>query len=133
MGCGPTGKNAALICQATQTIGIEKSRQVILVITVAPWRMKNSDADFVVRVRLPHGVNIPAGVQIKIDDAPSRSLVIQTSTKEGLFARTGLSEGLLSSMKRGAVMHVSFQSLAGKKLQIPTTLKGFSAVFSKLK
>ena len=60
-------------------------------------------------------------------------LVLQTSDATGLYARIGLSGELLSSMKQGSTLKVSFAAMNGNNFQIPLTLNGFTAVFAKLK
>lgn len=132
LACKPIGTDKNLLCQATQTISFQKNRQTLLALVVTPWKQKNATSPFVLRVQLPHGVNIPAGVRIQIDDKPVQSLIVVTSSAAGLFARIGLSRKLASSMERGALLKIGFSSLNGNKLQIPATLKGFSSVFAKL-
>ncbi len=133
MGCKPTGEDGALACQASNTIVTEKGGQTLLAMFVAPWQQKFATADNVLRVQLPHGLDLTTAVQIQIDDGKPHSLVLQTSDATGLYARIGLTEKLILLMKKGNIVKVSFAAMNGKKLQVPLALKGFAAVFDKLR
>ncbi len=133
MGCKPTGEDGALACQASNTIVTEKGGQTLLAMSVAPWQQTFATSDNVLRVQLPHGLDLTTAVQIQIDDGKPHSLILQTSDATGLYARAGLTEKLLTLMKKGNIVKVSFAAMNGKKFQIPLALKGFTAVFDKLR
>lgn len=132
LSCTPDSGTQELLCEASQTIAFEESRQTLLIAFVTPWKQDDAAELFVMRFQLPHGLDIPAGLQIQIDDNPAQSPVIQTSTQVGVYARIGLSEPLLESLKKGATMNVSFSAMNGNKLTVPVSLDGFSAIFAKL-
>ncbi|MCP4932675.1 MAG: hypothetical protein GY927_00385 [bacterium] len=131
-GCKSVGADNKLYCQATQTISIQKTKQALIVLIVTPWKQKTATDPYLLRIRVPHGTNIPAGVRIQIDNKPFQRLAVITSTAAGLFARIGLSKKLLSSMEKGAILKVGFNSLNGKKILVPSTLKGFGSIIKKL-
>jgi invasion protein IalB len=131
--CKPQGEAGGLICQASQTITMVKSGKVLLSVHVSPWTQKFATAKHVLRLKLPHGVDMPAGAQIHIDDKAVHTPVFQTSDISGLYARIGLSDKLLTLMQQGKVLNVIFSAMNGKKIQVPLTLKGFTAVFAKIK
>lgn len=131
--CRPAGETQELLCEASQTISLADSRQTLLGVFVTPWKDKDKKDGFILRYQLPHGVNLPLGVQTKIDNKAGPSPEIQTSNQVGLFAKTNVTAPLLANLKKGTTMTVSFSSMNGNKLAIPVTLKGFSAVFEKLK
>ena len=133
VGCRPVGQKQELLCEASQTITMAKTRQTLMAVYVTPWKQDGKPDSFILRFQLPHGLNLPAGVQIKIDDKPAPSPEIQTSNQIGVFAKTDLTKPLLASLKKGSTMNVAFSAMNGNKLAIPVTLKGFSAVFAKLK
>jgi invasion protein IalB len=134
VGCSPApGAGKDLLCEASQTIAVRKTQQTLLIAYVTPWKQAEKPDAFVLRFQLPHGLDIPAGVQIKIDDRPMESPVIRTSSRVGVFARSALTGTLLVALKKGARMTVTFTALNGRKLSVPVTLDGFSAAFAKLK
>lgn len=130
LGCKPDSSTKELLCEASQTIAVEQTRQTLLIAFVTPWT--DEDGSYVLRFQLPHGLDIPAGVELQIDDVPVQSPVIQTSNQIGVFARTALADPLLAAMKKGATMQVAFSALNGTKLTVPVSLEGFSAIFDKL-
>lgn len=127
--CRPAGETQELLCEASQTISLAESRQTLLGVYVTPWKNKDKDDSFILRFQLPHSVNLPLGVQTKIDNKAGPSPEMQTSNQVGLFAKTDVTGPLLVALKKGTTMTVSFSSMNGNKLAIPVTLKGFSAVF----
>lgn len=131
--CRPAGETQELLCEASQTISLAESRQTLLGVFVTPWQQKDKKEAFILRFQLPHGVNLPKGVHTKIDNKAGPAPEVQTSNQVGLFAKTDVTPTLLASLKKGSTMTVSFSSMNGNQLAIPVTLKGFSAVFEKLK
>jgi invasion protein IalB len=131
LGCRPTGEAQTLLCEASQTITVEQTRQTVLGAFVTPTAAEGA-APFALRFQLPHGLDIPAGVKMLIDDKPAEAPVIQTSGQAGLFARSPLTDTLLAALKKGAMMTVEVTALNGSKLTVPVPLDGFSAVFGKL-
>ena len=132
LGCAPGGGAGELFCEASQTIAVAETQQILLVVFVTPWTQADASDPFVLRFQLPHGLNLPEGVQILIDDTPAQSPVIQTSTQAGVYARIGLGDQLLESLRKGTSMNVSFTAMNGNLLTVPVTLDGFSAIFAKL-
>ena len=66
--CKPQGEAGELICQASQTITMARNGKVLLSVHVSPWTQKFATAKHVLRLKLPHGIDMPAGTQIHIDD-----------------------------------------------------------------
>lgn len=133
LGCTPLSSTKELRCEASQTIAVAKSRQTLLVVFVTPWQQAKAANHFVLRLQLPHGLDLPKGIKIQIDDKPVQSPVIRTSTQAGVYARIGLSAPLLASLKKGTTMKVSFTAMNGNKLTVPVSLDGFSTIFARLK
>lgn len=132
LGCRSERRSKQLLCEASQTIAVAKTRETLLSVFVTPVQNEEETQSFVLRFQLPHGLNLPAGVHFQIDEQAAQSPVIQTSNQAGLFARSELTEALLTALKKGATMTVSFSALNGNTLSVPVTLSGFSAVFAKL-
>ena len=125
--CRPAGETQELLFEASQTISLAESRQTLLGVYVTPWKNKDKDDSFILRFQLP------LGVQTTIDNKAGPSPEMQTSNQVGLFGKTDVTGALLVALKKGTTMTVSFSSMNRNRLAIPVTLKGFSAVFEKLK
>jgi len=130
LGCRPAGEAKELLCEGAQTITVEQTRQTVLGVFVTP--APGAPTAFALRFQLPHGLDIPAGVKMQIDDKAADAPVIQTSGQAGLFARAPLTDALLATLKKGALLTVEVTALNGSKLTVPVPLEGFSAVFAKL-
>lgn len=81
---------------------------------------------------LPHGLFLPAGVQLAIDQGQPSKLVIQTSDANGAYAGTTVSEELLLSMKKGQTLKVTVQTAQNKDVTVPVTLSGFSKAYQEM-
>jgi len=132
LNCRPVGTAQDLLCEASQTVSVQGSGQTLLVALVSPWQQDGAATPYLLRFQLPHGLDIPAGVAMKIDDAAMPSPVIQTSSQAGIFARAPLDDALLAAMKKGKLMTVGLTALNGSALTVPVSLNGFTAVFGKL-
>jgi len=132
VGCQPAGGAGELLCEASQVVALQESRQALLTVFVTPWAETGDRDAFLLRFQLPHGLDLPAGVQLAVDGKSVPSPVIQTSSQIGVFARATLTETLLATLKKGTTLTVEFSAMNGNKLSVPVTLNGFSAVFAKL-
>ncbi len=101
-----------------------------LLVTSVQRDLKNKD--YMLVLRLPHGLNLPAGVQLQIDKKKPRRLAVLSSDKGGAFTRVNLSAKVLGTLKNGNVLKVSFVTLDGQRFDIPVSLSGFTATLSKL-
>ena len=132
LNCRPAGEAQELRCEASQTVTVQSSGQTLLVAQVMPWTQDGAAAPWLLRFQLPHGLEIPAGVAMAIDDAAMPAPVIQTSSQAGVYARAPLDDALLAAMRKGKLMTVGLTALNGSALTVPVSLNGFTAVFGKL-
>lgn len=131
--CSPVGEDQKLICEASRTIALQQTGESLLTVFVSPWQQDGATEPFLMRLQLPHGLDLPKGVQIKVDEGSAGTATFQTTTPTNVFARLGLSDGLIGSLKKGKIMSVSFSGINGNQISIPVPLNGFTAVFAKLK
>jgi invasion protein IalB len=132
LNCQPGSGGKDVVCQASQSVVVKGGKQAVLIAFVTPWRQEGASAPFLLRFRLPHGLDIPAGAALKVDDKPIGSARVQTSSPEGVFARAPLDDAMLAAMKAGKLMTVEVTALNGAKLTLPVSLNGFTAIFDKL-
>ena len=100
LGCKPNSRTQKLFCEASQTIAVERTRKTLLAVFVTPWQRADASNSFALRFQLPHGLDLQAGVHILIDDKAGPTPEIQTSSRNGLFARTELTDPFLASLKK---------------------------------
>ena len=75
---------------------------------------------------LPHGLFLPAGVQVQIDGGSQQKLVIQTADQNGSYAGLPVTPALLDTLRKGSELKVTFLSAQQKGITVPVTLSGFS-------
>ncbi|WP_417772016.1 invasion associated locus B family protein [Stappia sp.] len=117
-------------CRALQNIVMKDSGQRLLTIVVEP---REGAPNHALVLALPHGVFLPAGAVIKVDENKEVPLVIQTSDANGAYAGMAISDELLAQMKKGERLVIGFKTAQQKDLAIPVTLIGFTAAYGQLK
>ena len=108
---------------------MKDSGQRLLTVVVEP---REGAPNHAIVVALPHGVFLPAGAVIKIDDGAEQKMVIQTSDANGAYAGMAISDEMLAAMKKGQRLVIGFKTAQQQDLAIPVTLIGFTAAYNKL-
>ncbi|NDV88265.1 invasion associated locus B family protein [Aurantimonas aggregata] len=121
------GEGEARRCTVLQNLVADQGQgqQRLLTVMIQP----GADAQPALLLALPHGLFLPAGVQLQIDEGEAQKLVIQTADQNGSYAGTALDTGLIDRLKRGSALAVTFQSAQQQPVTVPVTLAGFSAAF----
>ncbi len=119
-------------CRIMQNLTVNKGDQQQRLLTVIV-REQAKAKNHALLLALPHGLFLPAGVEIKVDQDKPAKLIVQTSDAQGAYAGIEISDELLAALKKGNQMSVSFLSAARKRISVPVTLKGFTAAYGKLK
>jgi len=132
LGCKPFGADNKLLCEVSRSVALKKTGKVLLSLFVTPWKQAKATAPYILRLQLPHGLNLPAGVQIQIDDGKQHDVTYQTTNQNGVFARIGLSGKILPLLQKGKNLNVRFSAINDSTITIPVPLSGFSAVFAKI-
>ena len=79
------------------------------------------------------GANLPAGAKFQVDDGKTSELQIQTCEARGCYANLQISPDVLTALKSGKQLKVSFQNLAKETISIPMPLADFAAAYEKIK
>ncbi|MCG8561065.1 MAG: invasion associated locus B family protein [Hyphomicrobiales bacterium] len=128
--CGPAGaEQAKKICSMVQNIVMAKTKQRLLAVTIRP---RAEAGAYALVLSLPHGLYLPAGVQLKVDDKAPVKWMIQTADAKGSYAGGPLGEPLLGALKAGGTLKVSFAAANRKVVSVPVSLSGFTVAFGKL-
>jgi invasion protein IalB len=118
-------------CTMLQNLAIKSGEQQNRLLTVLIQQQAGS-ADYVLLLSLPHGLFLPAGAQIQVDEGKPEKIVIQTSDATGSYAGTKLTPELLASLRGGQSLKVSILSADQKGITIPVTLAGFGPTYDEL-
>lgn len=121
------GEGEARRCTVLQNLVADQGQgqQRLLTVMIQP----GADAAPALLLALPHGLFLPAGVQMQIDKGEAQKLVIQTADQNGSYAGTALDAALIERLKQGSALDITFQSAQQQPVTVPVTLAGFSKAF----
>lgn len=83
-------------------------------------------------VRLPHGIFLPAGLKVVIDNLRIKNSSIQTCDKEACYSGVALNHQDIETLISGATLRLIFQKLSKEEIKITLTLNGFHDGYKKL-
>jgi invasion protein IalB len=128
--CTSLSRDAPLECAIEQTAVLTKTGQLIVLINI---RVAADTRTPIAVIQLPLGLNLPAGAKLQVDDGKTADLQIQTCEQRGCYANTPIAADMLTAMKSGKQLKVSFQNLAKEVISIPMPLADFAAAYDKIK
>ena len=128
--CTSASRDAPLECAIEQTAVLTKTGQLIVLINI---RVASDTPTPIAVVQLPLGLNLPAGAKLQVDDGKTTDLQIQTCEQRGCYANIPIPADVLTAMKSGKQLKVSFQNLAKEVISIPMPLTDFAAAYDKIK
>jgi invasion protein IalB len=86
----------------------------------------------VMMIQVPVGLYLPAGLNLQVDDEKPQPLELQTCDLKGCYAGTPLPPEMLSAMKAGKRLTITFQNLAKENIVVPLTLANFAEAYQKI-
>ncbi len=110
------------------------SGQQIMALTIHPRRKGDDEGEeeLVMQLALPHGLNLPEGVQISIDDDEPASHDIVTADQNGAYAIIPLDDNLLARLREGKKLVARMKNMKGNEVRIEVSLDGFGEAAEKL-
>lgn len=127
--CSSAGANEPLRCQMSQTLVSQNTGQRVLAAVIVRKPDENS---FSITFGLPHGLYLPDGVQVWVDDGERLANQITTADQNGSYSQLDISASLLEAMRRGALLNVAVTSATRDEVILQLSLAGFSASIDKL-
>ena len=128
--CTSASREAPLECAMEQTAVLSKTGQLIVLVNI---RVPSDTHTPVALVQLPLGLNLPVGAKFQVDDGKAAELQIQTCENRGCYASTPIAPELLTALRSGKQLKVSFQNLGKETITIPMPLADFAAAYDKIK
>jgi invasion protein IalB len=128
--CSSPSRDAPLECAIEQTAVLTKTGQLIVLVNV---RVPSDTHTPVALVQLPLGLDLPAGAKLQVDDGKSIDLQVQTCENRGCYASTPIAPDVLTALRSGKQLKVSFQNLGKETISIPIPLADFAAAYDKIK
>jgi invasion protein IalB len=115
-------------CSVEQSVTL-KTGQIVVQFTVA---IEAASKTPVAIVLLPLGIFLPAGVRAAVDDKKPVELAVETCDQRGCYAKGALPPDLLSTMKVGKTLMMSFTTLAKETVNVPLQLSEFAEAYGKI-
>jgi invasion protein IalB len=128
--CTSVSRDVPLECAVEETAVLSKTGQLIVLVNI---RVAGDTHAAIALVQLPLGLNLPAGAKLQVDDGKVLDLQIQTCENRGCYANAAVTPDLLTALKSGKQLKVSFQNLAKETITIPMPLSDFAAAYDKIK
>jgi invasion protein IalB len=128
--CSSTSRDAPLECAMEQTVVLNKTGQLIILVNI---RVPSDSHMPVILVQLPLGLNLPGGAKLQVDDGKTTDLQIQTCENRGCYAGAAIAPDVLAAMKSGKQLKLSFQNLVKETITIPIPLTDFAAAYDRIK
>lgn len=128
--CTSVSRDAPLECAIEQNAVLTKTGQVLVLVVI---RVPGDTRAPLAFVQLPLGLNLQTGAKFQVDDGKAVDLPIQTCENRGCYASAPVTPELLTALKSGKQLKVSFQDLAKETITIPMPLNDFAAAYDKIK
>lgn len=103
--------------------------QVVASVTV---RIPPDSHSPVMTVRVPFGLYLPAGLNLKIDDDKPQPVPLQTCDQQGCYGETPLGAKFLIALKSGKHLSLTFQNMTKTTVTLPMPLDNFAETFQKI-
>jgi invasion protein IalB len=126
--CASADRKSDLDCSVEQSVAL-KTGQIVVQFTVTVQAGGKSPVAIVV---LPLGIFLPAGAKAEVDDQKPVDLTLETCDQRGCYAKASVSPDLLSAMKTGKTMTVSFTTMTKDTVNIPLQLSEFAEAYGKI-
>jgi len=122
----PTGAPAG--CTMFQNVIVKGSGQPVLQAVFGYMDGTNTPVGV---FATPLGIYLPPGLTLQIDKGQVYEMAIEICGRSGCRVRFSLDETLLKTFKRGKTAEIVFQSGVRKPVEIPLSLKGFTAALEQ--
>jgi invasion protein IalB len=128
--CASASREAPLECAMEQNAVLSKTGQTVVSVNI---RVPSDTHAPIFLVQLPLGLNLPGGAKFQVDDGKATELELQTCENRGCYASTPLAPEVITALKSGKQMKVSFQTLNKETISIPMPLTDFASAYDKIK
>lgn len=120
---GPSKDPASLTCEASQSLRVKESGKLLFKVDVispagAPVKIMS--------IQAPLGFYLPGKLNLTVDDAPLADLDIASCDGRGCFLNTQLAPEMVTALKAGNSLKISFAPTADKRQAVEIPLTGFT-------
>jgi invasion protein IalB len=128
--CASPSRDAPLECAMEESAVLSKTGQLVVLVNI---RVASDTHMPTAMVQLPLGINLPVGAKFQVDDGKPADLQIQTCENRGCYAATPIAPDMLTALRTGKQLKISFQNLGKETISIPMPLTDFAAAYDKIK
>jgi invasion protein IalB len=125
--CVSQAQSADLQCSVSQSLVAAETRQRIISVNLV-----GGPAGPTMTLSLPHGLNLPAGVTVGVDDSEPRTFPILTADQNGSYAEFTADDDLVNAMKRGTLLKIGVSAHGGDVVNFELSLSGFGEAVVRL-
>lgn len=94
--------------------------------------MKAPDQSTALRITVPLGVLIPAGLNLTVDGNNVGDVGFVACFPDGCMTQVGMSDEVLNALKTGTAAVVTVHDFDNKPIELPLSLTGFTAAYGDL-
>lgn len=124
--CSNRANPKALTCTMAQSVFFQKQpRQRIVKANI----LRHAKGGFIMRLQLPHGLDLTHGVSLTIDEGKPAQHPIRTADANGAYSPIPLDDRMLAAMKAGSILVVGVRGSNGNEINLQMSLAGFSDAF----
>jgi invasion protein IalB len=127
--CSSPSRKIAPDCAVEQRAILSGTGQVVTVVSV---RLPHDSRQPILVVHVPMGMYLPPGVNIQIDEGKAEHIAFQTCDMQGCYANLVVPAELLTAMKGGTKLAVSFQGGNQEPVTIPMNLADFGEAYKNI-
>jgi invasion protein IalB len=127
--CVSASRQSPVECSMEQTAALTNTGQVLAAVTV---RVPADTRQPVMMVQLPVGLYLPAGLVLQVDESKPQTIPLQTCDVKGCYAGMQVNPELLSALKGGKRLTMTFEDLAKHNIAVPFALDNFAETLLKI-
>lgn len=126
---GPSRSAETLACQASQSVRMKESGQLVFKIDVIYPAAKGEP---ILEMQAPLGFYLPGKVRLAVDGTQISELDVGTCDQRGCFLSTRATSQMIDAMKAGAQLQIDFAPSAERRQIIELPLTGFSRAMNAI-
>lgn len=128
--CVAGGRGEQLVCTMEQQIIVRETGQRLARLTIKKTNAGEGFASILLQV--PLGLSIVDNLVLQVDQAAPLTIPIQTCDAAGCYGGHIIDNKLLSGLRAGNQLVLSFFDLQKQKMSATFTLAGFTSAYSKI-
>lgn len=127
--CSDAESDTGAACQMSRAMVLEDKKTLLLRFTINLFA-SSPNPSFL--LQLPHGIYLPDGVNLTIDDLAPRHEIVQTCDPAGCYVGLGADRAYLTALRNGTILKVSYQNIGRNTVVINFPLDDFSTAYAKM-